>query len=61
MRLYNPRTDIWHDHFQWSEDYLNLVGITAIGRATVNALVLNREKLIIYRREMLEIGQHPPE
>ncbi|HRI58211.1 MAG TPA: HNH endonuclease signature motif containing protein [Saprospiraceae bacterium] len=60
VRIFNPRLDRWQDHFQWSEDYLQIIGITAIGRATVDVLRLNREKLITYRREMFEIGQHPP-
>lgn len=61
IRIFNPRSDVWEEHFQWSEDYLQIVGITAIGRATVSALQLNRTKLLLYRKEMLEIGQHPPQ
>lgn len=60
VRLFNPRSDEWQDHFQWSEDYLQIIGITAIGRATESAMRLNREKLVLYRKAMLEIGQHPP-
>lgn len=60
VQIFNPRAEQWSDHFQWSEDYLHIIGITAIGRATVNALRLNREKLVRYRKEMFEIGQHPP-
>ena len=29
--LYNPRTDIWKDHFIWSDDYLEIIGTTAKG------------------------------
>jgi hypothetical protein len=25
--LYNPRTDSWSDHFVWSKDYTNLIGL----------------------------------
>ncbi len=58
--LFNPRTQTWRDHFRWSGDFLEILGISATGRATVAALSLNREKLVRYRREMFEIGQHPP-
>jgi hypothetical protein len=58
--LYNPRLDIWENHFQWSEDFLEVIGMSSIGRATVAALQLNREKLVHYRKEMIEIGCHPP-
>ncbi|VAW31373.1 hypothetical protein MNBD_CHLOROFLEXI01-1526 [hydrothermal vent metagenome] len=26
--LYHPRTQNWHQHFGWSDDYLQLVGLT---------------------------------
>lgn len=60
VHIFNPRLDTWQDHFQWSEDYLQIIGITAVGRATANILCLNREKLLRYRKEMFDIGQHPP-
>ena len=40
--LFNPRTQRWVEHFHWSEDGTHVMGITAIGRATVNALDLNQ-------------------
>lgn len=58
--IYNPRLDVWEQHFQWSGDYLSIIGVSAIGRALVFALKLNREKLIQYREEMLNVGYHPP-
>ena len=60
VRLYNPRTDVWENNFQWSGDYLSIIGISSTGRAMVVALQLNREKLIQYRKEMFNIGYHPP-
>jgi hypothetical protein len=57
--VFNPRVHVWEEHFQWSEDYLMIIGLTAIGRATVDTLKLNRDKLVNYRLEMLEIGKHP--
>ena len=40
--FYNPRIDRWQDHFAWDEDYTNLLGLSATGRATIAALALNR-------------------
>lgn len=60
-RLFNPREDIWKEHFGWSESYLIIVGLTPVGRVTVELLKLNRKGLI-NRRELLYIlGEHPPE
>jgi hypothetical protein len=39
--LYHPRRDHWQEHFEWSEDFMLLLGRTATGRATINALNLN--------------------
>ena len=38
--LFNPRTQKWSEHFQWSEDGISIVGKTSTGRATVVALHL---------------------
>jgi hypothetical protein len=35
--LFNPRTQQWADHFAWEEGGIRLVGLTAAGRATVEA------------------------
>ena len=40
--LFNPRTDIWKNHFEWSSDFLHVIGKTPIGKVTVDALKLNR-------------------
>lgn len=37
--LFNPRTQVWAEHFFW--EGLELNGITSIGRATVRVLDLN--------------------
>lgn len=60
LTLYNPRTDKWTSHFAWSDDYLEIVGLTPTGRATVEALKLNRTGLINIRKLTILIGEHPP-
>lgn len=40
--LFHPQQQTWRDHFTWSEDAAEIVGITSIGRATIAALKMNR-------------------
>ena len=60
MPLFNPRTDIWADHFQWSDDDLQIIGTTPTGRATVQLLKVNREGNINLRRLLKMAELHPP-
>lgn len=39
--LFNPRNDVWEENFAWSEDATKIIGITVIGRCTINELKLN--------------------
>lgn len=61
VRLFNPREQSWEEHFAWVESGVRVVGKTAIGRATVVALRLNRSLLVKARRAWVEAGWHPPE
>ena len=47
--------------FGWSEDGTEVIGRTGCGRATVEALRLNRELAILARRRWVSVGWHPPE
>ncbi len=58
--LFNPRTMIWDTHFIWDETLTMLIGKTAIGRATIEALKMNRQQLRNLRRALIAIGEHPP-
>ena len=58
--LFNPRRDLWGQHFIWSSDGTRIVGLSPTGRATVAALALNRERVIDIRRADRQIGRHPP-
>ncbi|MBP0011316.1 MULTISPECIES: HNH endonuclease signature motif containing protein [unclassified Roseofilum] len=60
VALYNPRCDQWRQHFRWSDDCLQLIGMTPTGRATIEALALNRERILGIRAADYEIGRHPP-
>jgi hypothetical protein len=57
--LFNPRRQIWSDHFSWSNEVV--VPKTGIGRATVAALSMNRPLIMAIRREEAVRGRHPPE
>ncbi len=58
--LFNPRTQEWSKHFIWSADTLTILGVSAIGRATITALKLNRERIQAIRGADKIIGCHPP-
>jgi len=60
VRLFNPRTDEWNEHFEWSEDALQVIGLTEIGRATIDCLKLNRKGIVNLRRLTIMSGEHPP-
>lgn len=59
-RLYHPRQHLWADHFTWSEDDLMILGITPIGRATIELLQVNRESNLNLRKLLKMAGLHPP-
>ena len=58
--LFNPMTQTWNEHFVWIEDGLVLAGQTACGRATVDTLQLNHERLTRARQIWKLAGFHPP-
>lgn len=58
--LFHPRQDLWQDHFAWSENGFEVIGLTATGRVTVSILQMNRPGLIGLRRLLIADGEHPP-
>lgn len=58
--LFNPRTQIWSDHFAWIPDGTRVEGLTAIGRATIVALRMNNPVIIVARTRWAISGWHPP-
>jgi hypothetical protein len=58
--LYNPRIMAWNEHFLWDETFTYMVAKTAIGRATIIALKLNRSPVKNLRRALIAIDEHPP-
>jgi hypothetical protein len=60
MPLYHPRQQEWSEHFQWNQAFTLIIGITPTGRATVEALKMNRQSLVNLRRVLYTLGEHPP-
>ena len=58
--LFHPRAQEWHDHFAWSMEFGEILGRTSTGRATVEALQLNRGGLQNLRWALKMVGCHPP-
>lgn len=56
-RLFNPRDDTWADHFEW--DGPKLVGLTAVGRTTIDVLRINMHDRVAHRRLLIESGMFP--
>ncbi len=58
--LFHPRQHIWDEHFIWTPSGLQVVGLTAIGRATVVALNMNNAVIVDARKRWVNVGWHPP-
>ena len=54
--FFHPRRVQWEEHFRW--DGVRLFGLTAIGRATISALELNRQLILAIREEEVLLGRH---
>lgn len=57
VNIFNPRQQIWIEHFSW--DGVQVVGLTTIGRATINTLRMNRSSILAIRAEEKWFGRHP--
>ena len=54
--LYHPRQQEWSAHFGWDKDVSRVVGLTPIGRATLEALHMNRLQMVRLRRLWAKMG-----
>lgn len=57
VRLFNPRTDNWFDHFEVSEGVI--VSKTDIGEATALVLEFNTVNRILERLDLVKAGLFP--
>jgi len=58
--LFNPRQQIWDEHFAWDNEKTRLQGLTPVGRATIERLKINIERMVFARRVWISAGEHPP-
>ena len=58
--LFNPRTQIWEEHFVWDETRTQILGLTPTGRATVKCLKMNRIESVNLRMVLAAFEKHPP-
>jgi hypothetical protein len=61
MPLFHPRQQQWRDHFEWIDQGAQIHGLTAVGRATIERLRMNIERVVTSRRIWVRAGAHPPE
>ncbi len=58
VRLFNPRTDVWEDHFEWMDS--QLLGKTPIAQATLELLQINKDSRVVLRRMLMDLALFPP-
>ena len=56
-RLFHPRQDKWDEHFEWKEG--RLIGLTAIGRTTIDVLAINLSYRCELRMALIQEGVFP--
>ena len=61
VSVFHPRQQTWNEHFQWDESGVLLLGLTAVGRATIVALNMNNAIIVDARRRWVSVGWHPPD
>lgn len=59
VRLYNPRTDRWDEHFLLDPLTMAIVPRTVIGTVTVRMLGLNEPDRINERQLLFRAGRYP--
>ena len=57
VALFNPRTQIWGEHFRVSGGVIN--PLTPLGGATVHLLKMNLRQRVEARRALAELGRYP--
>jgi 5-methylcytosine-specific restriction endonuclease McrA len=58
--LFNPRLQVWQEHFEWIANGTRILGLSPEGRATVLALKLNNPLAVRVRSNWIQAGWHPP-
>jgi|SRR6185312_2399679 len=56
VRFFNPRMDIWGEHFELINGLI--VGKTAIGKVTEEILKFNEPDRLVFRRQLIQLNQY---
>jgi hypothetical protein len=56
IRLFNPRQDIWKEHFVIEKTTGEIKALTAMARATISRLRINNQAQIAARLQWLKLG-----
>jgi hypothetical protein len=56
IRLFNPRLDVWNEHFAINHQSSEIESLSAIGRVTVSRLRMNGNAQIAARIQWLKLG-----
>lgn len=59
VRFFNPRRDLWADHFRFNEDEGAIEPLTEIGEVTARILEFNGSDRIAERQLFVEAGSYP--
>jgi hypothetical protein len=60
VRLYNPRTDRWSEHFKLDRVRLTIDPASGIGAATAKLLNFNHPDRLAERQLLAVVGSYPP-
>jgi cytochrome c1 len=56
--LFNPRSDVWEEHYVMNDDLTLMIGLTPTGRATINRLLLNRDGVVNLRKLLQRVANN---
>lgn len=59
VSLFDPRKQVWSDHFKWDSSFTLILGTTACGRATVAQLDMNAHSQQVARPLWIASGYWP--
>lgn len=57
--LFNPRREVWEEHFQVNLPTVEIIGLTVTGRATILRLQMNRPRQQAARLRWMQFGLFP--
>jgi hypothetical protein len=56
VRFFNPRKDIWQDHFEITDG--SIIGKTDVGNVTARIFKFNEIDRLIFRKELIRLGHY---